>query len=525
MLPGMAFTSADTVRGTAYAVPAVRTYTGREYLRVSQDKGKRQRSVTEQHDDNGRRAARHGIAITGGAYVDNDRSASRYATKKRGDFARLVADLESGAFGAEVLVLWENSRYSRRTIEWLSMMETCERQGVLIFITSDNRLYDLSNWKDRRHLREDASDSETETDKTSMRIQRTMADQASKGRPHGRAPYGLRPVYNDRRELVTWEEDTAEAAPGEVSRADAVREVFMRLAAGHSQRSITRDFEARGIRTKKGAPWVERDLRDLAGRVAYIGKRTHRGEVIEGTWDGLADEAKGFTEETFNKVQRMFKRPEHRATRDGRAVHVLSRIIRCDVCGGEMRASERRGSASYVCNDKSCTLIGKAGVDEFLVGTAERPGVILAYLASPKVYERFAATPEDESRAVALRAEIERLRGDLEEMEAVVPTSAAVALKIGQGMEGLQVQIVRLEDEERALSMPSALTDLITPGADVAQSWAAAPVTARRKVARLLLSPEVLGEVRIQRAGRRGTSAAERVHWHTGDGCMGCTAA
>lgn len=75
------------------------------------------------HDDNERTTARHSIVITNAPYMDNDRSASRYASKARDDFARLVEDLESGAFGADVLVLWENSRYSRRTSEWLHLME------------------------------------------------------------------------------------------------------------------------------------------------------------------------------------------------------------------------------------------------------------------------------------------------------------------------------------------------------------------------------------------------------------------
>ncbi|WP_189884958.1 recombinase family protein [Streptomyces xantholiticus] len=88
---------------------ATHVLTGREYLRVSQDNSGHQRSVTEQHDDNARTAERHNITITGTPYVDNDRSASRYASNARDDWARLVADLESGAFIEDVLILWEYS--------------------------------------------------------------------------------------------------------------------------------------------------------------------------------------------------------------------------------------------------------------------------------------------------------------------------------------------------------------------------------------------------------------------------------
>ncbi|WP_200309595.1 hypothetical protein, partial [Streptomyces adelaidensis] len=79
----MPFNSGNATLTTASV--ALDALTGREYLRVSVDTSGRQRSVTEQHDDNARTTARHGIVIEGAPYVDNDRSASRYASKARDD--------------------------------------------------------------------------------------------------------------------------------------------------------------------------------------------------------------------------------------------------------------------------------------------------------------------------------------------------------------------------------------------------------------------------------------------------------
>jgi hypothetical protein len=50
-------------------------------------------------------------------------SASRCATKRRGDFARLLADLGARRFGADLL----------------------EDAAVKVFVTTHNRLYDLAN--------------------------------------------------------------------------------------------------------------------------------------------------------------------------------------------------------------------------------------------------------------------------------------------------------------------------------------------------------------------------------------------
>lgn len=501
--------STDRAFGAVSAGPA--TLRGREYLRVSQDNSGRQRSVTEQHDDNERTTARHHIAITGEPYVDNDRSASRYASKARDDFARLVADLESGAFCADVLVLWENSRYSRKTSEWLRLMELCEEQGVKIFITSDGRLYDLSHWKDRRNLREDASDSETESDKVSMRNRRTAKANAEQGRPNGIAPHGYKPVYDDKTgKLVNWVENTDESA--------VPKELFKRLREGQALKRIARDFEAlgyvnRGRGGKSPKPFSAEHLRCMALRPAYGGRRVHapksRGRTVtaqqdeatlaKATWDALVDE------ETFWAVRRMLLAPERRTTRTGRAKHVLTMTMRCDVCGGPMAVTGNY----YGCRDKSCTSIARAAVDELLVGDQERPGLLLRYLASDRVYDDFTASKDDDARAEQIRGELSRLRTEKTEMERAEPESLAEAKMIGRGIETLEKKISKLEDDERNLTMPAVLTDLIKPGADAAERWQAAPVEARREAARLLLSPDWLGQVRITRG--RGLPAADRI--------------
>lgn len=110
--------------------------TGREYLRVSQDRSGRARSVEEQHNESVRATEPHGITIHGEAYSDVSLSASRYATKVRGDFARLLADLSAGRFGAEVLVLWESSRGSRRVGEWATLVDLLQDAGVKVFVTT-----------------------------------------------------------------------------------------------------------------------------------------------------------------------------------------------------------------------------------------------------------------------------------------------------------------------------------------------------------------------------------------------------
>ncbi|MFZ3595829.1 recombinase family protein [Streptomyces sp. BH104] len=491
---------------------------GREYLRVSNDRSKQRRSVTEQHDENVAATAEHGITLGKPYDGDNDKSASRFATKRRADFEQLISDLKNGEFGADVLVLWENSRGSRRVSEWAVLIELLEEQGVLVFITTDDRLYDPSRAADRKVLQSGAIDSEQEALKTSTRTRRTAAAEAARGRPHGRPPYGLRGEYDPKTgRLITWVPDKtrvpdAKSVDGMTEKCALPVELFTRLRAGHTLRAISLDFKARGILNESGSPFTSPHLRSMALKVAYIGKRVHKGNVVQGTWDGLLKGPEGET--TFHAVQRILTAPGRAKSRNGRAKHEISRIIKCGVCGDDMKVIMRPGKGGanaprYQCNVKSCTRIDKAGVDEVVIGA------MLAYLASDKVYADFAASESAEEEAAALRAEIAERRVNLDEMERATPASLHEARILARSTEALTAEIAELEERERGLTLPAVLNDLLAPGADVVQRWEQAPVSARRAVARILLVPSVLGEVRIQRVGSGfKVDPADRIEWN-----------
>lgn len=489
------------------------TQLGREYLRVSKDKSGRQRSVDEQADDNKPACLGHGIQL-GQPYVDNDRSASRYAKKTRDGYDRLVTDLKNGTFGADVLVLWESSRGSRKVGEWVTLIDLLEEGSHKVFVTTHGRLYDPANGRDRRTLLEDAVDSEYDSYKTSARIRRTLTAQAAQGRPHGIPAYGYRSVYDPRTgDLVNREPHPVEAP--------VVLEMFQRLQAGHSQMSIAQDLTRRGIRNRSGTPFTGPNLRSIVLKPAYIAKRVHHGQTTDAIWPMVCEyDGSGVSRDEFtaiyHAVQRRLLGRKPNSPRGGRATHELSRIIRCGPCGAGLsvyfykEGQGPEGEMFYGCPARGCCMVGKKGVDELVMGA------MLAYLASDKVYADFAAAPDNSPELVKLRARIAELRGNLAELEEATPTSLHETRLLARAIETVAGELVDLEAQEHALTMPSALRDLIQPGADVERRWKAAPISARREIARLLLSPDALGEVRIKRVGHGGrTPARERVEWRT----------
>ena len=114
--------------------------------------------------------------------------------------------------------------------------------------------------------------------------------------------------------------------------------------------------------------------------------------------------------------------------------------------------------------------------------------------------------------------ELEKLRGELAALRLQRRELASAVASRGKSVtwaleadDKLSASIQSLEAEERRLTMPPRLSGLIEPGPDVATRWAAAPVSTRREVAQIILSPEHLGVMKVQRG--RGIPAFKRVTW------------
>ncbi|RBM19074.1 recombinase family protein [Streptomyces sp. PT12] len=477
--------------------------TGREYLRVSQDRSGQRRSVTDQHGENEEIAAEHGITISGDPYTDNDLSASRYARKQREDFARLMNDLGSGQFGANVLIPWEASRGSRQMTEWVQLIEVCAEKRVRIFVTSHERLYDPRNGRDRSVLYDEANKGEYSSYETSERIKRTARRLARAGRPYALAPYGFRPVYDQATgDLVNWVEDRP------ASRVPKI--LFHALVRGISFKRVERYLAQRGYLTHRGRPFSHQRLLAMAHIHAYAGLKVHipnevdgepvrrRGvknpQITKAVWEPLV------SPEVFWKVQKILADPSRRTYRHGRAVHELTAAVRCDVCGSLVRVkSPDSPKAIYVCKDNQCVQISKAAVDSVLIGDAAKPGALLRYLASDAVYRDFAAPPRDDARAARIRAKLAELRAEKAVCENTETKTAAEAMMIAKTLDGITADIAALEATEQATAMPETLRSLVAPGEDIAQRWARIELTARREAVRLVFSPAALGEVRIRR--------------------------
>lgn len=118
-----------------------------------------------------------------------------------------------------------------------------------------------------------------------------------------------------------------------------------------------------------------------------------------------------------------------------------------------------------------------------------------------------------------MRDQLALLRARHEQLADAVASGTVSVATLIRAEPTLLAEITTLEKREQELSTPSALRGLIEPGAAVARRWQTAPMSTRREIARLLLTPELIGELRLQPSPRRGrhrTPAQERTHWWRG---------
>lgn len=485
-----------------------RRWDAREYLRVSE--AGLGRSTDEQHTENVEATEEQGWTL-GEPYEDSDFSASRFARKARPDYAKLISDLETGRFGAGVLILWESSRGSRRTGEWVTLIELCEDQGVKIWVTTHGRLYDPANHRDRKSLLEDAIGSEYASAETSKRVRRATRAAATAGRPHGRTPYGYTRVYGphpDTGKVVLLSQEIEE------SEAPNVRELFERLDNAHSLKAIERDWKERWIRRRDGGLFTPQHLRKLALNPAYAGLRLFSpgrtpgknetpGTLIEASWSALVPR------DLFDRVERRLNAEERKTSRGGAAKHFLSLIAVCDVCGGPLAAKNLPAGWRYVCTQKGCVKVPMSELDSL---TEEE---ILVYLERDDVYRFLESADGDTDEELReVRAALAAVMSELEELQETLDRGEISAQMAGRSEVSKLQRKDQLEAQERELSAPAGLGP-IAPGEDVRVRWDDAPMSAKRETARALLVPAVLGQVRVGRAISRSAPVSERVVWDT----------
>ncbi|MFD4343476.1 recombinase family protein [Streptomyces coelicoflavus] len=536
----------------------------REYLRVSKGKGRSARSIRDQHRDNLEAEQEHGPWSWGEPYQDTG-SASKYARKARDDFEKLVTDLRAHEFGnaGDVLVLWEIARLARETGRGVEIVDLCEAGGYLIHITTHERTYNPQNYNDRHELIAGIADAERESRRLSKRTLRGLNSAASEGRPQGQIAFGYARDYEvvDRRPRPVAQYPQDAEGP-------LMAELFVRVAGVEDNQwgmvdgegvpllftnepregnglmpeamyAIAKEWLERGVISREqhidgevvpGIPFSSQTMRSMLVRPVYAGLRKHNGKIVPVKWAGFTPLV---SEALFYRVQKILGDPSRRTYMGEGVRHALSMALKCGVCGCPMavkpgsRHVKKNGYQGRPCGH---VWIEKTEVDRIIIGDLDRfdaetgkrlppkLGLILKYLADPIRHAALRRRPDSSGQERIVQMELDRLNGELEELEkAPTPKTARARIQRTRDMEELEGDIAVQEAKLAKLTTPAPLAALLPdePIKDVVAWWQGTSVDKQRAIVAVLLTPQVLGEVRVMRApGRKPTPVAERLALH-----------
>ncbi|CAN5464158.1 recombinase family protein [soil metagenome] len=415
---------------------------------------------------------------------DNDRSASRFATKSRPEYARLRNLLEPG----DVLVTWEASRAQRDLARYVELRDLCAQRGV--WWSYSGRLFNLTDGDDRFATGLDALLAEKEAEQTRVRILRAHRANLAEGKPHGRVPYGYRIVRDP---------ETGKAVGREPDpvRASLVAEAARRVLDGHTLASVTRWMES-----KDPLGWNDAKIRRILINPTTAGYRTNsqkvdgkRGPQIihgKGTWEPI------ITPEMHDDLVALFAARKS-GPRGPEPRHLLSGIATCGVCDGHLwwgkGGCKKDGSHYdvYSCRNHH-TARNEQALDDVILAVVE------GILSSPESLAALAAPPaEPDSTAKAdldeLQRQLQAVEDQLTENKMPAEVGARVATRLAE----------RISEAEAALApvFTDPVVRQLATAPDPLTAWKALPLTQQRAFIRAVMT------IRIERVGRGRWHAKE----------------
>lgn len=432
------------------------------YDRVSEDRSGG-RSVQEQEAENRKVVERYGWQLVA-VFTDNAIGASRYSKGIRTAWHNVVQALERGE--ADVLVTWEASRSTRDLEAYVALRKLCRRLGVLWCY--NGKLHDLSDSTDAFTTGLDILLAEKEVDQSRERILRAVRANAAAGKPHGKRPFGYEREY-DSKTGVLLRQVIRE------SEAALIREAAQRIASGEVPYRVVNDWNARGIKSPRGAKWGVSVLKRVITNPIYIGKRHHKGQITEGTWEPILDEA------TFYKLQAMYGDPDRRKFADPKIKYLLTGIAKCGVCGGRILVRKPKGYPCYTCVEAFCIARKIESVDELVTK------LVIARLSQPDALRAFEVDEDD-----GVSEKLELLADTRARLNAAVDAAAEGKLTIqslGRIESRLLGEIEALERAVRRVGVPSVVYDLATAPEAI---WPTLDIVAKRLIVKTLLDIRIL---------------------------------
>lgn len=276
------------------------------YARYSSD-SQREESIEGQLRECREYAERNNMTIVG-TYIDRALSAK---TADRPEFQHMIKDSAKELF--EIVLVWKLDRFSRDRYDSAHYKHILKKNGVKVISAKEH----ISEGPEGIILEAMLEGyAEFYSAELSEKIHRGQKENALKGKNNGGGvPLGY--LLDKKAQKLAIDPTTA----------PLVVEVFEKYADGKSVRSIVEDFNARGLKTKRGQPFNINSFSSLLKNRKYIGEYRYQDVVIEGGVPAIVPE------ELFNRVQERMEKNRHApAMAKAKEDYLLTTKLFCGKC-------------------------------------------------------------------------------------------------------------------------------------------------------------------------------------------------
>lgn len=393
-------------------------------------------SIDQQRDQAQAFAKAHGYNIVK-EYKD---AAISGTTSDRPQYQLMLSEV--GKIRPAVIILWKTDRLGRDRFELADAKRRIRDAGCRICLVAEPTPDDSPESVLMETMMEGMA--EFYSRQLSVNIRRGMTYNAEHALYNGHKVWGY--GVDDEKHYVV-----------DDSVAPFVLDMFTRYADGETMQSICDDFNAKRLRTTRGAPFSVKTMDKMLKNRAYIGEYHHSGITVEGGMPQIVDE------ELFDRAQRKLAENKRNGSRrrasaleQGAPRYWLTGKLYCGECGGTMQGVSGTSMTGvkhyyYYCKEqreKKCTKkpVRKEWMEDAVTGVLKGLLDDSENLASIAVDA--AAYYEDNYKSTEYLSSLEQQRKDIEKGLA----NFVKAIEAGIFNEATQRRMAELEQQRNALT-------------------------------------------------------------------------
>lgn len=528
------------------------------YRRVSDNPELEQASLDQQASAYDEWAEREAV-LPDEDYADDDRPASKFATRPREDFEQLRADITAGRHDGKVLWFWASSRQTRGDVPLDTLAAESEAHHIIWVM--DGQKINPANDDDMMIAGLNNLMNKAFSARLSKDVLRGKKGAALAGRPSAVPLYGYRRVYRTGEDGVPVlakgrpvvdrdepDERPPDGHPVTDSPAQVVQEIYDRIEANDTLVAIARSLETRRIPAArhprkcttcgvklgkaKACPyghvqdlcrWRASSIRFIATNVGYLGKRIFQAEsasiedrdaaVLDGVtakWPPLIKAGQFYRVRAIlaDASRIRWTSPDRGAHKPRTREYVLVPAARCGECGEPLGGHDEPNGTWYKCRKYGCVSVRA----DWLERWAENR--LVSWLVLPDVRSQIWGSREaDNARRSEKMDELAELDEELRQLRKL---NAA-----------RRISLVAFSDREQAILADMTAANAVLKagpagiphdifGPDAADKWVALKQDDSRAAARFLAGVTIIyvNQAATRGGGRTRGPDEDRYEWH-----------